>query len=152
MRFATYVMLMFFLSVGFYLAGFRAEGMSALERLAGQQGTYAGTSGFVSPDTTLTKLTGSTAKPDATVSQIIPTIGAALVVGGLLAISGFAAIYILAAVMLVVFLNLFIFPTSYIFTPDLMTNGFGETFSLPIKVFFNILLVLAVLSFVRGGN
>jgi hypothetical protein len=69
-----------------------------------------------------------------------------LAVGALiLLITGFSAMYIIPAVILIAVLNFLIFPFDFIFSAP-------TYISVPIVAFFNIISVLAVLNFIRGGT
>jgi len=71
-------------------------------------------------------------------------IGAAAI--GATFLAGFAAVYILPIFILLVILNLLIVPFSLIFDPAI-----DNFIRVPLLVFLNILQVLALVSFVRGG-
>lgn len=62
-------------------------------------------------------------------------------------LSGFGAIYIIPIFIIIVVLNLFTFPLSTIIvasTPDII--------KIPLLLFFNILLLLTAITFIRGGD
>lgn len=155
MRLSVYVMLMFALAFSFYMMGFRAPAFndqSALSTLGGQQKNMTGGSSFFSYDAVITSLISGVTS-GSTISQILnpAAVLTGVVIGATLLLSGFSAIYILAALMLVLFLNAMVFPTSMLLTPEIMASV-GDPFSLPLAILFNILLILAVLSFTRGGG
>jgi hypothetical protein len=80
------------------------------------------------------------------VGAIVGLIGlAGAVLVGLL--SGFSAIYILALVIVVAILNFFVFPIGIFITPEVIAPEIGY----PILFVFNIIEVLAITDFVRGG-
>lgn len=60
---------------------------------------------------------------------------------------GFSAIYILAMVILVAILNFFVFPLGIFITPEIIDPYFG----IPLMFLFNVIEVLAITDFVRGG-
>lgn len=60
---------------------------------------------------------------------------------------GFSAIYILAMVILVAILNFFVFPLGIFITPEIIDPYFG----IPLMFIFNVIEVLAITDFVRGG-
>lgn len=62
-------------------------------------------------------------------------------------LSGFGAIYIIPIFIIIVVLNLFAFPLSTIITastPDII--------KVPLLLFFNMLLLLTAITFIRGGD
>jgi hypothetical protein len=65
----------------------------------------------------------------------------------ILVISGFAAVYIIAAEILIAVLAYFIFPFGFLINPNL-----SPFLSYPLMFIFNVILVLAVVDFVRGGG
>lgn len=61
-------------------------------------------------------------------------------------IIGYSAIFIIPIVLLIGLLNFFVFPLNFMMDPS-----FPDIIKYPVLAFFNILTVLAVLNFVRGG-
>jgi hypothetical protein len=73
-----------------------------------------------------------------------------LLAGGLAAlITGFSAIYVIPIILLLAFLNFFIFPLGFVFGG---TDVVPDILKTPIIAFFNVLTVLAVTNFIRGGG
>jgi len=66
------------------------------------------------------------------------------------AITGFAAIYLVPLVFLLIFLNFFVFPVGIILGTDSATT-IPVDISLTLRLIFNALYVLAIISFVRGN-
>jgi hypothetical protein len=62
-------------------------------------------------------------------------------------LSGFGAIYIIPLFILIAVINVFVFPISFIVTPDLPAIIF-----LPLTLFFNVMLLLTAITFIRGGD
>jgi hypothetical protein len=62
-------------------------------------------------------------------------------------LQGFSVMFLIPLLLLTIFMNLVVFPISFIFDPTL-----PDIIKLPITLFYNILLFMAILSFVRGGN
>lgn len=60
---------------------------------------------------------------------------------------GFSAIYVLAMVILVAILNFFVFPIGIFITPEIIDPYLG----IPLMFLFNVIEVLAITDFVRGG-
>jgi hypothetical protein len=62
-------------------------------------------------------------------------------------LSGFGAIYIIPIFIIIVVFNIFTFPISTIITattPDIV--------KIPLLLFFNVLLLLTAITFIRGGD
>jgi len=126
-------MFLFCITILFYLLGYSS--------ISGYKGTlqqnFETQNENLNPiDTLVTRVFGSI--PIAGFIGIISIIGISLIIG-------YGAIYVLPAIMLLLFLNYFVFPLSYIFDatldPMLKYVFFG---------FFNLITVLAVLTFIRG--
>ena len=62
-------------------------------------------------------------------------------------LSGFGAIYIIPIFIIIVVLNIFAFPVSSIITPDT-----PDMIRIPLLLFFNTLLLLTAITFIRGGD
>ncbi len=59
-------------------------------------------------------------------------------------VTNFSAMYVIPILLLMATLNFFIFPLNFIYSaPDLL--------KVPLFTFFNVITVLAVLDFIRGG-
>jgi membrane-bound ClpP family serine protease len=72
-------------------------------------------------------------------------IGAAGILAGLLL--GFSAIYVMAIVILIGIMNFFVFPYGIFINTAILPPELG----LPLLFFFNVLTVLGISDFVRGG-
>lgn len=60
---------------------------------------------------------------------------------------GFSAIYVLALVIVIAILNFFVFPIGIFITPEVIDPYIG----FPLLFLFNVIEVLAITDFVRGG-
>jgi hypothetical protein len=65
-------------------------------------------------------------------------------------ILGFSALFVIPIVMLIALLNFLVFPLSFLVTAP--NDPVASAFYVPFVVFMNILCVLALASFIRGGN
>jgi hypothetical protein len=61
-------------------------------------------------------------------------------------LQGFAAVYIIPALFLVTFINVVVLPYSFIFDPAM-----PDLIKMPLVALLNIITVLAVVDFIRGG-
>lgn len=61
-------------------------------------------------------------------------------------LGGFGAVYIVPIILALTFLNYVIFPISFIFDPS-----FPAIIGVPMITLFNLLAIMAVVNFVRGG-
>ena len=144
MRLGAYLILMFSLSIGLYMFG-EVPVVMALTSSYNLQGGSTLMVG-VSSGANVGQLQNN-AVIDKIVSVLIPTVG----VTGILAATavlfmGFGAIYIIPVLIVVALLNLFIFPFSF-----LVTGTMPDFIAMPLAIFLNLLLVLSIVSFVRGG-
>jgi len=76
-------------------------------------------------------------------------IGMTLVAGTVGALfGGFGSMYIIPMIILAAILNWFVFPLGFI----VGTGVLPDFLSVPLVVVFNVLMILAVVTFVRGGG
>lgn len=144
MKFSAYIMLMFCIGLVLYLFGFRGAGL---------MGTGALTEGQ--------PLTMSSIIQDA-ISSIFSPNGSGLLmlvtslVAGIITsmLAGFSAMYIVPFAMLIFALNYFVLPTSFMFNPTCLgvcATLIPDVIKIPLFIFLNVLMVLAILDFARGG-
>lgn len=136
MRFSGYVLLLFSISLVFYLMGFKSV---LLVTLFDNQGGDA-----FEPQGFLGKVAEGTLAPQNAIALLGIGVVATLAVS---LVAGYAAIYIIPMAILIMILNFVVYPFSFIIdpaTPDII--------KFPLVVFFNILSILALLSFIRGGD
>ena len=133
MRLTAYIILLFSISFVFYLLGYT----NLLTYYAEQQG---GTLDFDGVLKTLTQ---------AILSDEGLSILLGVAITGLVAtlIGGFGAMYVFPIVMLLVFANYMLFPLSF-----LLDQSLPEIIKLPLIVLFNLLTLLTIITFVRGGG
>lgn len=148
MRLETYIMLMFSISIVFYFLGYTSPLMMVLNNQGCTQAqidaaAIAGTSlsCSITPSSFLTVLASNMTSDNAIAALLgIAVIGAAVL------LSGFGAIYIIPLMMLLAFMNYVVFPISFIFDPLL-----PAIIKYPLIVFFNLLMILSIISFTRGS-
>lgn len=138
MRLTAYVILLFSLMVSAYFLGYQPIGLTILDQIYNTQGGQG-----------LTLQTIFTAMANATLDSQ-GTISAALALGAIAAVTtslavGFSSIYILPMVILIGIFNLLVFPFSFLL-------DMPQVIAVPIVVLFNILTVLTVTNFIRGGG
>lgn len=130
----TYVMLIFSISAVFYMMGYHGA----------MWDTFSSAGGI-----------GSTEPISSTIMssmfaifsdwRLLAMIGAVSVSAWLLGGSSFSVMFFIPLLMLSAVLNYFVLPTSFLFDstlPDVLRIG--------VAVFFNILLLLTMLEFIRG--
>jgi hypothetical protein len=136
MRLSNYVMLMFAITVIFYFLGYPP----LLLRLFDSQGQ------FIDIGTLLKRLFDSIATLSA-----LATLGISLAAAVLLTyFSGFGAIYILPLFLLVGFFNFFVFPVSFLLDPANVAMPLEV--NIILQVFFNVITILTIIDFIRGGS
>lgn len=134
MRFYAYVILMFAIALVFYLMGYQP----VLFYVFQNQG-----SGFMNAQDVLMSFARM-----FTSEQGLTYLLALAVVGVVATLTGsFAALYIIPLLMLVAILNFLIFPFSFVFDPAL-----PEIIKVPVVVFFNLITILALSTFIRGQS
>jgi len=137
MRFGAYIMLLFSINLIFYAMGYHSYGIAQVFSAQG--------SNWLTMDGIITGLTNAILNPSPAILTVMAGITIAAIASLLL---GFSAIYIIPLVMLFALLNYFAFPLSIIDAHDPMLGTFGMV----IVVFLNLLSLLAITSFVRGGG
>jgi hypothetical protein len=143
MRLTNYLFLIFSISVIFHLAGYQ----SAIPLFNTGEGVMNQSINGSKPIVLQTDLISSLGRIISTpegLGLVGIIIGSAIVTTVL---GGFGTVYIAPMIMLFFVLDLFAFPVF-----SLATDGLTSFLALPIVVLLNILGVLAVLSFVRGGG
>jgi hypothetical protein len=148
MRLETYIMLLFSITIVFYFLGYQSPLMQVLTNQGCTQAqidaaALAGTSlnCSITPASFLTVLASNMTSDNAIAALLgIAVIGAAVL------LSGFGAIYIIPLMMLLAFMNYVVFPISFIFDPLL-----PAIIKYPLIVFFNLLMILSIVSFTRGN-
>jgi hypothetical protein len=76
---------------------------------------------------------------------VIGTVITAVVTSIAILLSGFGAIYIIPVIILIAVVNLFLPSLAYI------TTGMPTLLAIPLTLFLNLLLFLAIVNFIRGG-
>lgn len=138
MRFSTYAIFMTVLTLILYFMG--------LPTVASMLYSSNSWGGAINPTCNNDPLCSGTQNSTSIVGVILFGIGlAGVALAGFLL--GFSAIYVLALVIVVAILNFFVFPIGIFITPEIIDPYIG----LPILFFFNVLEVLAITDFVRGG-
>jgi hypothetical protein len=138
MRFESYVILLFCISIVFQFLGIGAP-LAHLYNV--QTGQFASLNEIV--PNALSKISSSAGILDL-LSQI-GIIGVA--VGASVLLGGFAAVYIIPIIIFSIFIHYFIFPMDFIFSQTIGTEA-----KMILVVFFNILELMAFIQFSRGGN
>jgi len=140
MRFGAYVLFMLSIVLVFYFMGYKSEAMTKFQD---QQAGITKADGSIDIPTFLGNMAESALAPQNLLSSIVVALAA--VAGSL--ILGYAAIYIIPIAMLIFIVNYVVFPFSFVIDP-----GTPDMIRIPVMVFLNALTMLAILSFVRGGN
>lgn len=143
-----YIMLLFSLSLVFYFLGYQSPLMQTLNNQGCTQAEIdaaeaAGESlnCVLSMESFLRVLASNMTSDNALAAVLgIAVIGAAAL------LTGFGAIYIIPLMMLLAFLNYVVFPLSFVFDPTM-----PGMIKYPLVVFFNILTILPIVSFIRGN-
>jgi hypothetical protein len=146
----TYLVLIFSLAVVFYFMGYQSP---LLEVLANQGCTQseleaaeaAGVSINCAMD--VQSFVAKLASNITTDTSLQGLIGVAIIGFAVSLLTGFATMYIIPLIMLMVFLNYVVFPISFIADPLL-----PDMVKIPLFVFFNLLGIMAIVSFVRGST
>ena len=148
MRMWTYVILMFAMTAVMYMSG----ETSVMAQMYAQQGngTLSATDKTPSGWDAVSVLSPETWKGSLGVFNTIMIFFTILVSAGLLMTSlGFGSFFIFPAFALFAVFNFIIFPFSGILSPS---STMPDIVRIPIIVLFNILLVMSILSFIRGGD
>lgn len=130
MRFVAYVILLFSISLVLYYMGY-----GPIVSIFGTRGAEP--------------LSISCPQDDVFCTDTTVVIGAMIFIilsAGVLVtlVSGFSSFYIVPLLLLIAVLNFVVFPFNFIMSAP-------SSLAVPVMVFMNILTVLAVLNFVRGG-
>ena len=148
-------MLLFCLGFVFYAIGY-SNIVNLFEQNAGETGSrnihVTNSTDPVSVNSLIYDFTGENLPGDIQNTDfVIGAIIVALTLGGGAAIllNNFSTIYVTPLLILVAILglNVFIFPIDFIFAGDVMP----VILKLPIVALFNMLTILAVIDFIRGG-
>ena len=143
MRLSAYVMLLFSISLVFYMMG----NQPIMLKMFDSQGNSTLGTTPVSPEEVRDGDPPLDGDGTSILGLILLALGGLTVLGIITGqIGGFAAIYIIPFILLFMLMNFFVFPLDFIMAEDV-----PEFIKYPIAVFFNLLLILAVLSFIRGG-
>ncbi len=140
MRFGAYVMLMFCISLVFYIIGYRSI---ALMTLYNNQAAVSNADGSIDYLRFVGVIVTSAITPQNALGLVVVGIAAAATT----LLLGFAAIYIIPIAMLLLVMNYLLYPFSFVFDPSM-----PDIVKIPLYVFFNLMTMLAVMSFARGGN
>jgi len=143
MRLTAYLVLMLCISITFYWLGY-SSAYSALKLTYDQQTALTGGSAMDIGAIITFIATQATSNPAMSV-----LIGMTLVAGTVGALfGGFGSMYIIPMIILAAILNWFVFPLGFI----VGTGVLPDFLSVPLVVVFNVLMILAVVTFVRGGG
>lgn len=131
---STYMFLLFGVAIAFYLGGYQPLVFQSFDDEIGSDQTlgesFINSLGAIFTDPTLLAVLGITAV-------------SSFVLGG----SQFSAVFIIPVFMLTVFANMFILPSTFFFDPSL-----PFFIKAVIGLFMNMLLMLAIVNFVKGGG
>ena len=149
MRWENYVLFLFSLSVVFYFFGYTSPLMKTLSNQGCTDAKIAeakanGTElNCVVDAASLLKAIAQNITSDKSLEDLllISVVGFAA-----LLLTGFGTIYLIPLIMLLTLLNYVVFPISFIADPAL-----PDFVKYPLVVFFNLLTVFAISSYVRGG-
>jgi hypothetical protein len=137
-RFSTYALFMTVLTIFLYFMGSPTI-MDALES-SNSWGNAIDETCYADP------LCESKSNNNSYVGALLAVVGlAGVALAGFLL--GFSAIYVLALVIVVGILNFFVFPIGIFITPEIIDPYVGY----PLLFLFNVIEVLAITDFVRGG-
>jgi len=142
MRLVAFVILMFSMAVVFYFMGFQSPLLSVYSAQGGQN---------INPASFL-QLLGQSILNNAAAAGLLGLAIAATSVAALI-LSGYSAIYLIPIIFLGAVLNLLVFPISSVLGQCNTTAcSTPPELSIPLIVFFNLLWLLTLLGFARGGN
>lgn len=140
MRFGAYILFMFSIVLVFYLMGYKS---AAMTELYNQQADVSAADGSIDIPLFLAGMAESALAPQNFISLVIIAIAAAATT----LILGYAAIYIIPIAMLIFIMNYVVFPFAFILDPST-----PDMIRIPVTVFLNLITMMGILSFVRGGN
>jgi hypothetical protein len=135
MRLSSYILILFAITLLFYLGGYQPTAWETL------QSSAVGTGGL-NINSIINMIYSIFTNP----AFLLILIGS-MVTGFLLSGSNFSVIYIIPIFILLVVVNLFVFPTSFLFDEALPV-----LMKVVIGMLFNIFLILSVVEFIRGGE
>ena len=144
MGLGTYLIVLFGISVVFYLMGYAPAGVQMISAFASSTGVDLAT-GQTTADfgaTVLNTLLGIFTNPVFLISVGLASV-ASFLGGG----NNFSVMYLIPIIILVAFANLFLMPSAVFYDVTLPVE-----MRLILAVFFNLWLVLAIIGFVRGGE
>lgn len=130
---STYIFLLFGISLVFYLGGYQALMWNALSNEVGTDQTIG--------ESFLNSLGDIFSNP-----TLLAILGVSAVTSFLLGGASFSAVFIIPLFILGVLANVFIIPSTLFFDPSV---GFIGT---ALGLFMNILLMLAIVNFMKGGG
>lgn len=150
MKLSAYVLLLFAVSLSLYLMGFSSPIFYMWNAQGGDSLIIACSSESLEPEAF------EACKQNALINSMISNLTSdeslKLILGisilGLLTslVGGFGAVYIVPMILLLVFINYIIFPISFVFDTSM-----PEIIKIPLITFMNVLTVLAIVHFIRGG-
>lgn len=143
MRLGAYIFLIFSISLVLYFMGYT----SVLLELFGNQGSKP----IVLLCSEAEVGEGCSGLINNMINAILNPTGMLAVVGLIVAvalITGFSAMYLIPLLLLIAILDFVVFPFSFILDPATLPPEFG----IPIIVLFNLLTVMAITNFIRGGS
>lgn len=143
MRLSMYLSLLFSISLVFYIAGYTPVGWQVLTMTSG--GIFN-----IAPDGNIDDTIQPTEELVAENSGSVLLILFGTIMASVLVLSfvlGFSAIYIIPAILLFGILNFFVFPLGAI-----LDLAMPDMLRVSIIFFYNFITVMAVITFIRGGN
>ena len=137
MRLTNYIMLWLAICLVFYFLGYPPGIITVLSS------TYTNANGTIDITTLLKSLFDGITTPAGLTALGISAVAAVV----LTFLSGFGAIYIIPIFIFIVVVNVFAFPIS-----DIITSTTPDIIRIPLLLFFNTLLILSAITFIRGGD
>lgn len=149
MRFTAYVTLMICMAMTFYWLGYQSVGGALITQYNSQCTTTTPggtcTPGPMNIGDILMHIAQASMQNQSLAQLLLIT----LVAGTLAAVlGGFGSMYIIPMIILAAVLNWFVFPLGFI----VETGVFPDYIAVPLVVLFNGLMILTVVTFVRGGG
>ena len=137
MRLTNYIMLWLAICLVFYFLGYPPGIINVLNT------SYMNANGTLDITNLLKSLFDGITTPAG-----LTALGVSAVAAVVLAfLSGFGAIYIIPIFIIIVVFNIFAFPVSSVITSDT-----PDIIRVPLLLFFNTLLLLTAITFIRGGD
>lgn len=142
MRLWTYTIIMFAISAVLYMMGYSS--------ILGSMGSSiliasSNTATSVNPLSILTMWNNDGSVFDIIMVFLVVLIGAGVITQSL----GFGSFYIFPAIIFFAVMNFIVFPFSFILDPNV---DMPVILKIPIIALFNIMLVMAIISFIRGTD